>query len=169
MRPTEFEVSPAHAAYIALVEGDDVLTAIEQQSSATQKLLASLDESRAAYRYAEGKWSVKEVIGHIIDAEWILGYRALCIARGDTQPLPGFDEESYVRNANFDAWRLGDLSEAYALARRATIVFFRNLPEEAWTRRGTANGFGVTVRALAWTIAGHELHHLKTLRERYRL
>jgi uncharacterized damage-inducible protein DinB len=169
MRPTEAEVSPAHFAYIQLVEGDDVLAAIEQQSSATQKLLASLDESRAGYRYAEGKWSVKEVIGHLVDAERILGYRALAIARGDTQPLPGFDEEGYVRHAGFDTWRLGDLSEAYALARRATIVFLRNLPEEAWERRGNANGFEVTVRALAWTIAGHELHHRKTLRERYRL
>ncbi|HEY0158942.1 MAG TPA: DinB family protein [Thermoanaerobaculia bacterium] len=169
MRPSESEVSPAHAAYIALVEGDDVLSAIEKQSSATQKLLASLDESRASFRYAEGKWSVKEVVGHLVDAERILGYRALAIARGDTQPLPGFDEDGYVRNANFDAWRLGDLGEAYALARRATIVFFRNLPEEAWMRRGIANAHEVTVRALAWTIAGHELHHLKTLRERYRL
>lgn len=169
MRPSDSDVSPAHAAYIALVEGDDVLSAIEQQSSATQKLLASLDESRASFRYAEGKWSVKEVIGHLVDAERILGYRALAIARGDTQPLPGFDEQDYVRNANFDEWRLGDLSEAYALARRATIVFFRNLPEDAWERRGVANGHEVTVRALAWTITGHELHHRKVLRERYRL
>jgi uncharacterized damage-inducible protein DinB len=169
MRPTESDVSPAHFAYIQLVEGDDIFAAIEQQSSATQKLLASLDESRAGYRYAEGKWSVKEVIGHLVDAERILGYRALAIARGDTQDLPGFDEQDYVRHANFDDWRLGDLSEAYALARRATIVFFRNLPEEAWDRRGSANGFEVTVRALAWSIAGHELHHMKTLRDRYRL
>jgi hypothetical protein len=169
MRPSESEVSPAHAAYIALVEGDDVLSAIEQQSSVTQKLLATLDESRASFRYAEGKWSVKEVIGHLVDAERILGYRALAIARGDTQPLPGFDEQDYVRHANFDEWRLGDLSEAYALARRATIVFFRNLPEDAWTRRGVANGHDVTVRGLAWTIAGHELHHMKVLKERYRL
>jgi uncharacterized damage-inducible protein DinB len=169
MRPPDSDVSPAHAAYIALVEGEDVLSAIEQQSSATQKLLASLDESRASFRYAEGKWSVKEVIGHLVDAERILGYRALAIARGDTQPLPSFDEQDYVRNANFDEWRLGDLSEAYALARRATIVFFQNLAEDAWSRRGVANGHEVTVRALAWTIAGHELHHLKVLRERYRL
>jgi hypothetical protein len=169
MRPPADEYSPAHGAYIALVEHDDILSAIEQQSSSTQKLLSSLDETRAAFRYAPGKWSVKEVVGHLVDAERILGYRALAIARGDSQPLPGFDENSYVSNAHFDDWRLGDLAEAYALARRATIVFFRNLPEEAWFRRGNANGFDVTVRALAWTIAGHELHHLKVLRERYRL
>ena len=169
MRPSSSEFTAAYAAYIALVEGDDVLSAIEQQSSSTQKLLSSLDESRASFRYAEGKWSVKEVIGHLVDSERIFGYRALAIARGETEPLPGYDENDYVANAGFDAWRLGDLAEAYALARRATIVFFRNLPEEAWTRRGVANGQEVTVRALAWTIAGHELHHLRTLRERYRL
>lgn len=169
MRPKETDLSPQHYAYTLLVEGDDVLAAVEQQSSSTQKLLASLDESQAGYRYADGKWSVKEVIGHLVDAERILGYRALAIARGDTQQLPGFDEQDYVRHANFDAWSIGNLSEAYALARRATIVFFQNLPEEAWSRRGNANGYEVTVHALAWTIAGHELHHRKTLRERYRL
>ncbi|HYO76651.1 MAG TPA: DinB family protein, partial [Thermoanaerobaculia bacterium] len=121
MRPTTNDYSPAHAAYVALVPEDDVLSAIEEQSSITQKLLSSLDETRAAFRYEEGKWSVKEVIGHMVDAERIMGYRALAIARGDTQPLPGFEEDDYVRNANFDGWRLGALAEAYALGRRSTI------------------------------------------------
>ena len=169
MRPAPTEYSPAFAPYLALVTEDDVLSAIEQQSSATQKLLSSLDESRAAFRYETGKWSVKEVVGHMVDAERIMGWRALAIARGETQPLPGFEEDDYVRNAKFDDWRLGDLAEAYALGRRANIVFFRNLPEEAWDRRGTANGSPVTVRALAWIIVGHERHHLNVLRERYRL
>ncbi|HYK02684.1 MAG TPA: DinB family protein [Thermoanaerobaculia bacterium] len=169
MKPAPTEYSPAYAAYVALVTEDDVLSAIEQQSSATQKLLSGLDESRAAFRYETNKWSVKEVVGHMVDAERIMGWRALAIARGETQPLPGFEEEDYVRNANFDSWRLGDLAEAYALGRRANIVFFRNLPEEAWDRRGTANGSPVTARALAWIIVGHERHHLQVLRERYRL
>jgi uncharacterized damage-inducible protein DinB len=169
MRPAPTEYAPAFARYVALVPEDDVLSAIEEQSSATQKLLASLDETRASFRYEEGKWSVKEVIGHMVDTERIIGWRALAIARGETQPLPGFDEDEYVRNANFDAWRLGDLAEAYALGRRANIVFLQNLPEEAWNRRGTANGFDVTVRALAWIIVGHERHHQHVLRERYRL
>jgi hypothetical protein len=169
MKPLPTDYSPAFAAYVALVPEDDVLSAIEQQSSITQKLLSSLDESRAAFRYETGKWSVKEVIGHMVDAERIIGWRALAIARGETQPLPGFEEDDYVRNANFDAWRLGDLAESYALGRRTNIVFFRNLPEEAWDRRGTANGSSVTVRAMAWIIVGHERHHLNTLRERYRL
>lgn len=169
MRPAPDEYAASHADYVALVPEEDVLSAIEQQSSVTQKLLSGLDESKASFRYEDGKWSVKEVVGHMIDTERILGWRALAIARGDTQPLPGFDENDYVLNAGFDQWRLGDLSEAYALARRSTIVFFRNLPDAAWSRKGTANGFPVTVRGLAWVIAGHERHHLNVLRERYRL
>lgn len=169
MRPLANEYAPAHQGYFELVPEEEILPAIEAQSVETQKLLAALDENRGAYRYAAGKWSVKEVFGHIGDAERILGYRALAIARGETQPLPGFDEDEYVRNASFDAWKLGELSEYYALVRRATIVFFRNLPGEAWTRGGVANGFPVTVRGLAWVIVGHERHHLKVLRERYHL
>ena len=166
-RPASTEYAQAYASYVALVPEDDILGAIEQQSSVTQRLLASLDESKAAYRYAETKWSVKEVIGHFIDAERIFAYRALAFARGETQPLPGFEEDDYVRNANFDSWRLGDLSEHYALVRRATIVLFRNFPEEAWERSGTASDYPITVRAIAWIIVGHERHHVKVLRERY--
>lgn len=165
--PNESDYASAHAPYVALVPEEDVLTAMQQQSSETQKLLASLDEQRASYRYEAGKWSVKEVIGHIADGERIMGYRALAIARGETQPLPGFDENEYVLNAAFDSWKLGDLSEEYALVRRANIVFFKNLPPEAWDRRGTANGAAVTVLGLAYVIVGHERHHLRVLRERY--
>jgi uncharacterized damage-inducible protein DinB len=166
-RPTPTDYAPPYAAYVDLVDEDDILTAMQEQSSATQKLLASLDEPRAAYRYGTDKWSVKEVIGHMVDAERILGYRALAIARGDTQPLPGFDENTYVQHASFDSWKLGDLAEEYALVRRSDIVFFQNLPPEAWDRRGTANEHPVSVRGLAYVIVGHERHHLKVLREKY--
>ena len=167
VRPATTEYAQPYAGYVSLVPEDDILSAIEEQSAATQKLLASLDETKAAYRYAESKWSVKEVLGHVIDAERIFAYRALAIARGETQPLPGFDEQEYVRNAGFDAWKLGDLSEHYALVRRATIVLFRNFPEEAWDRRGIASDYPITVRAIAWIIVGHERHHVQVLRERY--
>ena len=166
-RPAETDYAPFYANYVSLVPDDDVLSLIEQQSSETQRLISSLDDSRSLYRYAEGKWSVKEVIGHMTDAERVFGYRALCIARGDQNSLPGFDENAYMENANFDAWRLGELAEAYALVRRANIVMFRNFDEEAWNRRGTANNSPITVRALAFILAGHERHHLKVLRERY--
>lgn len=166
-RPNSTEYAPAFAGYIALVEEDDILSAMEQQSSQMQKFLASLDETKAAHRYAEDKWSVKQVIGHIADCERIMGYRALAVARGEQQSLPGFDENTYVANASFDDWKLGDLSEHYALVRRTNIVFFKNLRRDAWNRRGTANNAEVSVNALAYVIVGHERHHLQVLRERY--
>lgn len=169
MRPTANDYSPYHASYVALVPEDDVLGAIEEQSSDTQRLLSSLDESKASYRYAEGKWSVRQVIGHITDAERIMSYRLLSIARGEQQSLPGFDENQYVENAGFDAWKLGDLAEQYALVRRSTIVLLRNLPEAAWARRGTANNAPVTVLGLAYVIVGHDRHHVGVLREKYNL
>ena len=164
---TVSEYAPYYAGYVAHVSEDDVLSAMEAQSGETQRLLASLDDTRAEHRYAEGKWSIKEVIGHLTDAERVFGYRAAAIARGDTTPLPGFDEDAYVRNAAFDDWRIGDLAEAYTVGRRSNIVLFRNLPEEAWARRGVANDAEVTVRAVAFIIVGHERHHLKVLRDRY--
>ncbi|HVE72378.1 MAG TPA: DinB family protein [Thermoanaerobaculia bacterium] len=168
-RPTPTDYAPPHASYVDLVDEDDILSAMQEQSSVTQKLLAQLDETRASYRYETGKWSVKELIGHVVDAERIIGYRALCVARGDTQPLPGFDESSYVANASFDSWKLGDLAEHYALVRRSNLVFFQNLQDEAWDRRGTANQYPVSVRGLAYVIVGHERHHLKVLREKYNI
>lgn len=166
-RPAETDYASSFAGYVSLVPEDDVLSVIEQQSSETQRLISSLDEQRAMHRYAEGKWSVKEVIGHMTDGERVFGYRAMCIARGETNSLPGFDENEYMKYANFDGWKLGDLAESYALVRRSNIVMFRNLDDEAWNRRGIANNNPVTVRALAYVMAGHERHHLKVLRERY--
>ncbi|HJQ40798.1 MAG TPA: DinB family protein [Thermoanaerobaculia bacterium] len=166
-RPADNDYGSWYANYVSLVPEEDVLSVIEQQSSTTQRLISSLDESQAMHRYAEGKWSVKEVIGHVTDAERVFGYRALCIARGDQNSLPGFDEQEYMKHANFDSWRLGDLAEAYALTRRANIVMFRNMDDASWDRRGLANNSEVTVRALAFILAGHERHHLKVLRERY--
>jgi hypothetical protein len=169
MRPAPTEYPAATAEYVSLVPEDDIVAAMETQSSETQKLLSSLDESKAAFRYADDKWSVKEVLGHVIDAERIMSYRLLAIARGETAPLPGWEEDDYVRAASFDRWRLSELAEHYALVRRANIILLRNLPEEAWDRRGTANGNPTTVRGLAWGIVGHERHHVSVLRERYRL
>jgi hypothetical protein len=167
MRPKENDYHPAYASYIAGVSETDVLGAMAEQSSETQKFLAGIDESRAGFRYADGKWSIKEVVGHLVDAERVMSYRAMAIARGEAQSLPGFEEDDYVRNAAFDSWRIGDLAEAYALGRRSNLVFFANLPGEAWDRRGMANDWPVTPRALAYIIVGHERHHLNVLREKY--
>jgi hypothetical protein len=170
MRPAANEHDPYFSRYIDLVgHEEDILSAFGEQSSTMQKMLSALDETRALFRYEDGKWSVKEVVGHMIDTERIMSYRALAIARGEKQPLPGFDQDEYMQLANFDSWRLGDLAESYALVRRTNLVFFQNLPEEAWSRRGIASEKDVTVRALAWIIAGHERHHMKVLREKYRL
>lgn len=167
MRPAESDYASFYAGYVANCPEDDIVAAIDHQSGETQRLLSSIDDARALYRYAEGKWSIKEVIGHVTDAERVFGYRALCIGRGETKSLPGFDEKVYMQHAGFDDWRIGDLAEAYALTRRANIVFFRNLPRDAWDRRGLANDTPVTVRALAYILLGHERHHLKVLHERY--
>lgn len=168
-RPRPDEYPSYYASYIAEVNDEDICAALETQSAEMQRLLSSVDETRAAHRYAEGKWSIKQVIGHITDAERIFGYRVLAIARGEQQSLPGFDENTYVDNANFDAWKIGDLAESYALVRRSTIVMLRNLTDEAWERRGIANDKSVNVLSLAFTIAGHERHHLRVLREKYGL
>lgn len=167
MRPEPGEYGPYYSGYVNRVPEDDVVGAIETQSAETQKLLSALDDARAAFRYATGKWSIKEVIGHLSDAERVFGYRALAIARGEEQPLPGFDENAYIGTASYDSWSLGQLVEQYALLRRANIVLFRNLPQDAWSRRGIASGSPVTVRALAAIIVGHERHHVSVLRERY--
>lgn len=166
-RPEPNDYAPYYGQYVELVPEDDVLGALESQSAETQRLLATIDDARASFRYAPGKWSVKEVIGHITDGERIFGGRMLSISRGDQQSLPGFDEKTYVANAGFDEWKIGDLAEHYALARRANIVLLRNLAPDAWDRRGVANNAPVTVRALAFITVGHERHHLRVLRERY--
>ena len=169
MRLDSTEYAPHFDTYLKNVPEDDALVAIEAQSAETQKLLSGLDEARAAHRYAEGKWSIKEVIGHLIDGERIFSYRALAISRGDQQPLPSWDENEYIATANYDSWSIGDLVEQFAQLRRANIVLFRNMPAEAWTRRGTASGRAISVRALAGVIVGHERHHVRILRERYGL
>jgi DinB family protein len=164
------EYGPPYARYIDRVAGSgDLLALLERQGTENQERLRAVPESRGGFRYAPGKWSVKEVVLHLADAERIMAYRALRIGRGDATPLPGFDEEAYAPLSGADAQPLHALLDEWADVRRATLSLFRHLPAEAWTRRGTASGFPVTVRALAAIIAGHERHHLHTLEERYGL
>lgn len=167
MIPRSDEYASFYASYVARVPEDDIVAAMTKQGEELTALLGSIDETRAAHRYAEGKWSIREMTGHLADAEAVFGYRALAISRGDRASLPGFDEDTYVRSANFDRWKMADLVEALAAYRRANLVLFRNLEELSWGRTGTANGSPVTVRALAWIIVGHARHHLAVLHERY--
>jgi hypothetical protein len=140
---------------------------LERQHAETQTLLGGLSEEQGASRYEPGKWSVKELVGHLIDTERILSYRLLRIARGDRTPIEGFDQDPYVANSNAGARTLRSLASEFGHVRAATLALVRGLDDAAWSRRGTANENEVTVRALAHIIAGHELHHIRILRERY--
>lgn len=166
-RPEATEYNPYYGKYVSLVADDDILTVLSDQLSVTLALLGSVPESQGNFRYAAGKWSMKELLGHMIDTERIFAYRALRFARNDATPLPGFEQDDYIRNASFDACTLGALAAEFESVRRATLFLFRHLDGEAWTRRGVASESEVSVRALAYIIAGHELHHVGVLRDRY--
>ena len=163
--PTEY--APYYGRYITLVGGDDVVAALEDQPRETLALLSTLSEEQGDYRYAPGKWSVKEMLGHVIDTERVLTYRALRFARNDRTPLASFEQDDYVRAGDFADCRLADLIEEFVCVRRASLWFFRQLSAEAWMRRGIASGNEVSVRAIAYIVAGHELHHRQVLREKY--
>jgi len=166
-RPAEGEFLPYYERYIGLVPAGDVLTTLAAQMSDTQALLLGLPASMSTYRYAPDKWSVSEVIGHVIDSERIFASRALRFARNDPAPLPGFEQDDYVRNSTFDAYPVAELATELDTVRRSTLFLFQHLDEVAWMRRGIANNAEVSVRALAYIIAGHELHHREILHTRY--
>jgi len=166
-RPQAGEYAPYYDRYISLIQGDDILNVLDQQRRQMMLLLCGRDEEEGDFRYAPEKWSAKELLGHVCDTERIFAYRALRIARADATPLEGFEQDDYVRNGSFALRPMADLVEEFAAVRRATLSLFRNLDEAAWTRRGIANKNGVSVRALAYIIAGHELHHRRILEEKY--
>ena len=170
-RPAADEYAPYYGKYIdrvPAVDGDGALAALlDRQLAETRELLAGIAESRASHRYAPGKWSIKEVVGHLADSERVFAYRALRIARGDETPLASFYENAFVPPGRFDDRALPDLVAELEAVRRATVALLRGLPAEAVARRGTASGKTVSVRALAYIIAGHERHHVQILKERY--
>src|SRR2546425_9042553 len=149
-RPLETEYAPAFQGYVARVSEDDILPALRSQVDALDLLLDRVTPERETYAYAEGKWSIRELLGHLIDGERIFGYRALCIARGETQNLPGFDEKAYMPNSPYASITLEDLLSEFRLVRLSNIAMLRNLDGAAWMRTGTANGAPVSVRALAY-------------------
>jgi uncharacterized damage-inducible protein DinB len=166
-KPQAGECAPYYLRYTSLVEGDDIVAILEQCRRDMLLLLCSRSDEEGDFRYAPDKWTVKEVLGHICDAERVFAYRALRIARGDQTPLASFEQNSYVLNGPFARTPMSDLIEEYIAVRRATVTLLRNLDSEAWLRRGTASDNEVTVRALAWIIAGHDLHHRNILEEKY--
>ncbi|WP_316568251.1 DinB family protein [Neobacillus sp. YIM B06451] len=166
-RPEHGEYATYYEPYIALVPEGDIVSTLERQADETVILLKGLSDEQALFRYGKSKWSIKEVLGHMADTERIMAYRLLTIARGDTVPLPGFEENAYVREAGFDREPLENLLANFMAVRASTSALVRSLSEEAWPRTGNANGHLVSVRAIAAMIAGHELHHRKILMERY--
>lgn len=166
-RPEAGEYSPYYDRYIALVPGGDILSTLDSQRRQTMLLLSGRDEADGDFRYAPDKWSAKEVLGHVCDTERIFAYRALRISRADRTPIEGYEQDDYVRNGPFAQLPISELIEDYIAVRRSTLTLFRNLEEAAWTRRGVANNNEVTVRALAYIIAGHELHHRRILEDKY--
>lgn len=166
-RPAAGEFDPHYAMYIDPVAHEDLLTQLDREARSTAKFLATIPESRAGYRYAVGKWSIREVIGHLADAERIFSYRALRISRGDTTPLASFDENLYAKAARFDQRTLSDVGAEFAAVRTSTLALFRQLNQEEFARVGTASGKPISVRALAFIILGHERHHLNVIKDRY--
>jgi hypothetical protein len=166
-RPGPDEHAAYYASYIARVPGGPILQILERQLEATRALLAPLSREQALARPTPEDWNILEVLGHISDAEQVFAYRALRIGRGDQTPLPGFDQDDYVRAARFAERELADLLEAYAAQRRATIAVLRSFDDGAWLRRGTVSEKPCSARAWAYIIAGHELHHIADFHERY--
>jgi hypothetical protein len=165
-KPEPKEHAPYYEPRIALT-APDAIASLRAGAALTSTLLDGVSEAQAGFRYAPGKWSVREVLGHVMDVERVIAYRAMAIARGDTQALPGFDENAWVPAAAFDARPLASLLDEYRTVRAATLALFGSLDGVALLRSGQASGHPLSVRAAAHIIAGHELHHVAILRERY--
>lgn len=167
MRPGAGDYAPYYEKYIQLVEGDDILKILNDQSKKTQDTLNSFSEHKGNYCYADGKWTVKEVVGHLLDSERVFAYRALCIARGEKKSLPGFEQDDYVKEGNFNRRELFDLNYEFRLLRESNLLLFRSFTPEMMQRKGFANESTVSVLAILFIIAGHEKHHMNVLREKY--
>jgi len=166
-RPQSDEYAPYYEKYVSLIPGDDIIGTLEAQRAQMAALLAARSERDGNFRYAPDKWTVKEIVGHICDAERVFSYRLMRVARADTTPLASFEQDNYVRTGAFGDRTLADLASELAAVRASTLALVRSLPSEAWTRLGTASNNPVSARALAYIIAGHELHHKKILEEKY--
>jgi uncharacterized damage-inducible protein DinB len=165
--PDTSEYAPYYGRYISLVGPGEIIGTLESQAAEMRNILDKLSEQDGSLRYAPGKWTIKQMFGHMIDTERIFAYRALRISRGDQTPIEGFEQDGYVDNGPFEHCALSELAQEYSSVRNSTLHLFRNLQPADWKRRGTASGKEVSVRALAYMIAGHELHHRNILREKY--
>jgi hypothetical protein len=165
-RPNPAEYSSAVADYVALVPPGDILEILSEQLEDVTQLLRQFGDEQALVRHPPYTWTIKQVVGHMIDCERIFGYRALRLARGDATPLPGFDENAYMERVNFDRAALADLLDEFGLVRRSNILMLGQLDADAWLRQGVVNNHSMTVRAIACVMAGHAQHHLIILHKR---
>ena len=168
-RPQPNEYPEYYKHYLELVKSPNVMKALKDQVMDIQAIIAEIPEDKENHAYAEGKWTIKEVIGHIIDTERILGYRAMRFARKDKTMLPGFDENEFVANANFNERTLYELGHEFAIAREANLAMFKTFGDEQSVQIGNANGQQVSVRAIVFMIAGHAAHHMHVIRLKYLL
>ncbi len=166
-RPPADEYAPYQAGYVASVPEGDIFEILSRQGTQFPDFLRSIGEARGGHRYASDKWSIKEMIGHVNDTERVFSYRALRFARGDETPLASFEQDQYVPVGNFNARTLASLADEFAHLRAATLDLYYHLEPDALARRGSASGFVVSVRAMAYVIAGHVAHHERVLREKY--
>ena len=166
-RPENTEYAEWYAGYVGSVGENDIVSVLQKQIDEIKEIFAGISEEKGLYRYAEGKWTIKEVLSHLIDGERVFAYRAFRISRKDETPLAGFDQDPYIENSNSNDRTIPDLVEELALLRQANMFIFRNLKERDWDIFGTASDNKITVRALAYIMAGHIRHHLKILQERY--
>lgn len=166
-RPAAGEYAPYFERYVGRVPEGDVLPVLERQRSELRAAFSGVSEERGGFRYAPGKWTVRELLGHVIDTERIFAYRALCIARGEAAPLPGFEQDPYVANAGHDRWTLAELLDDFDSVRRSNLAMLTHLDDAAVRRVGTSSGHATSVRAIAYILAGHVRHHLGVLAEKY--
>ena len=166
-KPETNEYAEYYGKYVSLVADGDINATLATQFEDTLKLLRSIPEAQGLHAYAPGKWTIKQSLGHMIDGERIMAYRALRVGRGDQTPLPGFEQDDFVANTDFNARSLGDLIEEFVAVRQASLQLFKHFTDTEWRRIGTASDNPVSARALAYIIAGHELYHDALLRERY--
>jgi hypothetical protein len=168
-RPKQGDYLSYQETYINTVEGNNILKVLNEQLKSIPEFLSSISDDKGGYSYSDGKWSIKEVIEHIIDTERIFAYRALCIARGEQQILPGFDQDEYVKGANSNDRKLSALIEEFCKVRDANLSLFRSFEEEDTDKKGRVHDYQITVNAILYIIAGHANHHLAILKERYLL
>jgi hypothetical protein len=166
-RPETTEYIEDYEDYVSLVEETDIVSAMRKQLTEVENLFASIPEEKGGFAYATGKMTIKELLGHLIVGERIFSYRALIISHGDQTPLPGFEQDLFIANGNFNSISLADLVKEFTNILQANLLFFQNLSDEAWERTGTVNDHPVTVRALAYNMVNHVRHHINGLRLHY--